>query len=449
MGVVVRPLWQVAWLAVAASGLIAANEAAGQGFFWGFSNRFELSDLVHVDEVDASTKAHLERVKALVANQQWDEAVETLRQLMEDPSGKVIAVTERRYMRLRDYCHLQIAALPEEALRLYRGRVDPQAGKWLDEGVKTHNAELLERVVDQYFCATAGDKALFVLGEMALEAGDYGAARGYWEKIIETPPQAVDAKSFEAVRNAAGLPPADAQLIDHWYGRDAATPPVNYLLRTDQALLDEPARALVEFWRSSRMPSVRLAYPRTGLPLTDVRARLVLVSILEGSLQRAAAELAAFAALYPQARGKLGGREVVYAEALKSLLEASTSWPKPEPAADWSTFAGTPARNGIAIKAIDIRARAWPTQTLLPRPPQTETGYPSPRVAETKNELLSYHPLVVGRLVLVNTMHEIRAYDLATGKPAWGDDPAIYKPRDPPRDVTVGAAPAWGPRGSR
>ena len=291
-----------------------AGRGSGAALFFGFSSRFELSDQVHVDEADAATKAHLERVKALVSNQQWDEAVETLRQVMEDPSGKVIGVTERRFMRVRDYCHLQIASLPVDALKLYRGRVDPQADKWLEEGLATRNAELLERVVDQYFCASAGDDALAALGELALEEGDYGAARGWWEKIIETPPQAVSAEIFAKVRNAVELAQDETQLLDRWYQSDAASPPRDWLLRTDQTLDDKSARALVEFWKSRRLPLTRLAYPRSELPLAYVRARLVLVSILEGSPQRAKAELAGFAALYPEARGKLGGREVVYAE---------------------------------------------------------------------------------------------------------------------------------------
>jgi outer membrane protein assembly factor BamB len=444
MGFVRRPVGHALVWAIAALGLLLPSDARAQQFFFGFSSRFELSDQVHVDEADAATKAHLERVKALVSNQQWDEAVETLRQVMEDPSGKVIAVTERRFMRVRDYCHLQIASLPAEALKLYRGRVDPQADKWLAEGLATRDAELLERIVDQYFCASAGDDALVALGDLALEEGDYGAARGWWEKIIETPPQAIAADLFAKVRNAGDLTPDETQLLDRWYQSDGATPPRDWLLRTDKTLDDKQARALVEFWKNRRLPLTRLAYPNSELPLDFVRARLVLVSILEGSPQRAKAELAGFTALYPDARGKLGGREVVYAEALATLLEASSTWPKPAAAADWSTFAGTPARNGVAPRSIDVRARAWPVQTLLPKPPQTESGYPSPRVAETKNDLHSYHPLVVGRLLLVNTMYEIRAYDLATGKPAWGDDPAIYKPRDPPRDNNMTSVASLG-----
>src|SRR5258708_2180290 len=40
-----------------------------------FPSQFELSGSVHLDEVDSTVRAHLERVKAYIADGQWDEAV--------------------------------------------------------------------------------------------------------------------------------------------------------------------------------------------------------------------------------------------------------------------------------------------------------------------------------------------------------------------------------------
>ena len=38
-------------------------------------------------------------------------------------------------MNLTDYCHVQIASLPPEALALYRQRVDPLAKRWYDDAL--------------------------------------------------------------------------------------------------------------------------------------------------------------------------------------------------------------------------------------------------------------------------------------------------------------------------
>ncbi|HXT58259.1 MAG TPA: hypothetical protein VN699_06470, partial [Pirellulales bacterium] len=51
--------------------------------------RFELSDTIRLDEADAATRTHLEQVRAFLGNGQWDEAVETLRQVTENHGGKV------------------------------------------------------------------------------------------------------------------------------------------------------------------------------------------------------------------------------------------------------------------------------------------------------------------------------------------------------------------------
>ena len=87
-------------------------------------SQFELAETVQLDQVDHAVLAQWERAKALLADRQWDEAIEILGQLAESSAGKLLAVTNRRYVSLRAWCQLQLAALPPEALKLYRHRVD-------------------------------------------------------------------------------------------------------------------------------------------------------------------------------------------------------------------------------------------------------------------------------------------------------------------------------------
>jgi len=304
------------------------------------TSQFELAEGVEVDRADGAAPAQLERVKAFLANQKWDEAVETLRQVMENSEGKLLGVTENRFVSVRDYCQMQLAALPAEALKLYRGRVDPVARKWYEEGMANHDPRLLKKVVEQFFASSWGDDALMALGDMALESGDYATARWYWERIIPHPPPAGQAAT--------------------WPG-----------------------------------------YPDTDLDLAAVRARLVLSSILEGSASKAREELDQFTRLHGEARGRLGGREVKYAEALSALLSESASWPVRPQNSDWPTFAGSPARNAVSPIKFDAGAVAW-------------------RIPLPQNAGLSYHPVIVGDLVLINTAREVLAVRLSTGKPAWG-----------------------------
>ncbi len=208
--------------------------------------QFELSDTVQFDRADGAALARLKRVEACLLERQWDEAVETLRQVMENAEGKLQAVTPSRYINLSDACQMQLAALPPEALRLYRARVDTLAQKWYEEGLAHRDAKLLNNVVQQALASSWGDKALMALGEIRLEEGDFSAARWCWQRILP-----------------AKTPPGE---LNTWPG-----------------------------------------YPDSTLDPAAVRARLVLVSILEGSPQRAKEELSAFVQLHGDARGRLGG----------------------------------------------------------------------------------------------------------------------------------------------
>ena len=71
---------------------------------------------------------------------QWTQAATLIRQLVtEATSGgeALIAVSGRRYVSVREYGHLLIAAWPPEGLAVYRRMVDPQAQQWLSAA---HNA---------------------------------------------------------------------------------------------------------------------------------------------------------------------------------------------------------------------------------------------------------------------------------------------------------------------
>jgi len=412
-----------AW--IVAVGLLAGGASSSAQIF---SGHFELSGSVHLNEADSSVRAHLERVKAYVADRQWDEAVETFRQVMENHGPKVIALADRRYISVADYCQAQIASLPAPGLELYRQRVDPLAAKWYEEGIAQRDSARLLSVVHQAFASSSGDEALLALAEISLEQGDCGAARGFLEKLLERPPQRISATDFKRARERQDLEAADAERLDHWYRADESLDPPVYRLRHDEYLPDEACTALVSFWKEQRLPSTRLAYPGTSLDLADVRARLVLVSILEGSLERARSELEAMQHLHPNAEGQIAGRKANYVAALGSLIARAQKWPTATAGSDWSTFAGSPARDKTVSHAVDVGAPRWAPIELgepLSADIINSRTFSSRRVAEDAQGLLSYHPLVVGDLLLYNNAHRVYAFSLRSGEPAWPRDPKI------------------------
>ncbi len=383
---------------------------------WGPSTLAELSDAIRVDEADSATRASLERAKTHIAEQQWDEAIETLRQVMENAGGKLIKLDDRRYLSLRDFCHLQLASLPADGLALYRSRVDPLAKRWYEEAVAARDVARLSSIVEQKFASSWTDSALYALGELALEQADYARARWCWERIS---PQ---------LRTDDGRP--------LWLALRGGVDE-----RKSDSNLAKPQAA----W---------LSYPDSDLSLADVRARLVLVSILEGALPRAKLELESLTKQPSRATGKLGGREVVYADALAALIAAAESSLTAMPNRDqWPTFAGAPQRTHTVAQELSVPGRGWSAVIGSGQPQQADVGVarsfglPERRVAEDNLALLGYHPVVYRGLVLVNNRDEIFAFDLATGTPAWpgkADRPGQIFDGSSEADRQEGRTPASG-----
>ena len=244
----------------------------------------ELSSAVHLDEADSLARSQLERVKAHLADRQWDEAIETLRQLISVSGTKVVPVSAGRFISLADYCHLQIAALEPDALALYRQRVDPLAESMYKQGVEQQNPGLLSGLVRQMFCSSWGDDALLTLGDMAFEHGNFGLARTYWERIIDRPPALLPGELFDRVCSAESTVPAERELLARWYQSVDDSAPRVVRLRAEEYLSDEDSARLIALCKARHLPNSRLGYPDTSLGLAEVRSRLVLASTMQGAI---------------------------------------------------------------------------------------------------------------------------------------------------------------------
>jgi outer membrane protein assembly factor BamB len=390
----------------AAIALSAALAAFGSTAFAQLLPEPALSPSVYLDEAQSSERSHLERATQFLADKQWDEAVETLRRLMDNSGAKLMPVQlpaeeagggYARYVPLRQICQMRLAELRQsapEALALYRSRVDPLARRWYEEAVAERDPALLERVVEQMFVSSFGDDGLFKLGEFALERGEYTRARECWERI--SPLLRSPAQPNPLLRTPTGRP--------LWLA----------LRGVD---LDGRWNELEPLLTQSSGRVTWLAYPDSDLNLADVRARLVLVSIMEGSTPRALIEMDVLRRLHANAEGQLAGRQGKYVDLLAELLEQSKQWLPPAHESGWRTFAGSETRDATVADRIDIGgAPIW--QQELPRlsAGQERIGSGRQRITEDFDGLLSYYPLIVGDTVFWNDAAHIRAFDLHTGE---------------------------------
>ena len=386
-------------------------------------------------DVDSVAVKKLGAVRDLIAAQQWRQAIDLLNQIATQHGDKLTPSGPNRFVSVTTQCQLLLNNLPADGLRMYREQMDPQIQPWLREGIANHDEELLRRIVRQAFASSHTDDALFWLGEIAFSRGEFLRARACWESVLP---------------------------LSHTSAPTPNTDPPSSILHSPTSILDP--RPLV------------LTYPDTDLDPAAVRARLVLCSLFERDFGRAKRELREFSKLHPTAEGTLAGRRGVFVEILADVTrsESASGGRQPpgnanqvsapnaqaaQPEAsrpsfaealdhDHATFAGAAARQYVAQQNVDVRGPVWAKpvsmteQTVAnfgrdadPSPWQRFDPEKSPALPASR--VLSYFPVVTNRVLLVSDESSVSAFDLATGRAAWGADPAngvIYElPDDPPR----------------
>ena len=213
---------------------------------------------------DANVLKRLGTVDDYLADKRWAEAVDILHELALSNGQSLVLAQDgqaggsRVYLNVATRCQVLLSRMPKEGLAAYRRKVDPQAKRWFESWQRTRDASELERLLRQAYLSSFGDDALWALGEAAWDRGNYSGARLYWSQLVPMP----------------------------------------------------------EEFRAAHLPTV-LRYPDSNLDAASVVARLVLCSLMEGHRERAIEQQQQFVKLYPQAEGKLAGRQGRLAELLK------------------------------------------------------------------------------------------------------------------------------------
>lgn len=350
---------------------------------------------VSIDVADNATMAHLARFDALLAEKQWLEAIESIRQNAAINSEQLIPLpgainhsqqTFRRYLPLSTYRQMKLAELATrspEALALYRRQIDPVAFKLLQEARERRKDGSLRELATKYFASSHADDALLLLGEISLERGHWTEARRYFEQL--SPMMRFPAHQDPEFSEFAGQP--------RW-------------LITRHLKTDEDWMQTLPLLQTFDAPASWPAYRDTDLKLADIDARLTLVSILEGNIERARAEIELLRRLYPDAVGEIGGRSGKYEDLLLAILAEREAWPVLPNDDRWPSFAGSDERQRIATFDSDLPSLANTTPRWQLAMPTFSgegelLGREGSRVAESLNGLLSCHPIVIGNTVIV------------------------------------------------
>ncbi len=294
-----------------------------------------------------------------------------------------MAVTPRYCVPARHQCHLMLAGLPADALKLYRTRMEPQARKGLDQGRANRDERLLRKVVDEAFCTPSGAAALDTLGDLAFERGHFPEAESWWRQLV--PPPDVSPDAIEGKNGA----PTD-------------------LLFPDPLPWGEGSAARVQ-------------------------AKEVLARIYQDPTTGWTSLLNDYRAKHGNAEGTLGGHKGKYADLLADLARQAQGVGRAAPAGDagWSTYGGDATR-GLILPApprffdgLERLCRRGPTYRfdLFERKALGKNDAlpaPEPATPSVLSRSLAFHPLIVGDQAA--DARSVIAYDLRTGDASqWFD----------------------------
>lgn len=383
-----------------------------------FAQPIQLSADVTIDQVDPATLSSLERADRFFAENEASDGLDALRRAIDSEGEKLLPARKTdvekhfrvfrplRFEGQRRLCDL--AKQSPAALALYRSQTNAVVKRLVAQATAQHDERLLERAVQNHFAAVSGDNAALLAGDAALRRGDILTARSMWQRLH--PGLVVG----EAAAKDIGVRPGIA-----WY----------YAVRgKDVDSIWETIRPHIE------TTDVSGAFPDSDIPIAEVRARLVLASLIEGNSKRATWELALFRKLHSDVQGKLAGRSGELTTLLEQFGEQSKAWTSKPQTQEWQTLAGNPARNQVGVPLLEVSEKAaW--QVDLPRlvGDKDICGAGRFRVAEDHRGLLSYFPIAVNDLVIDCDGRSIKAHQAFGGELAWE---VLLRPEGTPETIT-------------
>lgn len=319
--------------------------------------------------VEQTAARRLDQAREFIAAEQWRDAFDALRPLFGVEGEGLVRAEGGRYLPGRTVAQVLLSRLPANGLIEHRKRGGGAVRETFERGLKERDEAALAGVVNDDFASTFSDNSLFWLGEFAFERGDLVAARGHWRKLI--PPQVTP-------------------------GAENGTAPL------------------------------LLNHPDPDVDLIEVRARLILCSMLLGEYSRAARELEAFAELHGDARGVFAGEDVVWRTRLAQELADALAGNGRVDRAFGPTFAGSAARTAVARETPDVAAKLWETpwsrQFRLP-------GTPDDTPAD-RRPVPCHFPVIDGERVFACDDSAVYGWKRGTGEPIWEAEP-----ERPPHEV--------------
>jgi len=171
----------------------------------------------------------LAKAKALAARGRWSEAAAIAQQTIEGPNDRLIRTDKGAYAGVVDQINDWIATWPAAGISAYRELAEPALTSALSTLGGSHDVSDLLPLFERYFCTAGAAKLADVIGQLAIEAGDFDLARYVYQRVLDRHPdreihQLHDRAMLLLIASILGeqVTPSDAELATriHWKGKD-------------------------------------------------------------------------------------------------------------------------------------------------------------------------------------------------------------------------------------
>lgn len=145
------------------------------------------------------------------------ESIAFIEQIRGTLGGELARVSPDRYLPIEQLCHAAIRSLNPTGIRLHRETVDSSANQWLARARLGEVAQF-HRILREAPLSSAGDEALFELGQSAWFTDQPGLAYEYWRRLFPANPGAelqYPQPDYEPARIAARLVLCRIAMADH------------------------------------------------------------------------------------------------------------------------------------------------------------------------------------------------------------------------------------------
>ena len=134
--------------------------------------------------IDHEAAELLGRAKEAARTGDLSLAATIYRRLLEESAGSVVPAGEGVYRGVVFLAEEGLSALPREGQEVYRRLVESKAAHLLESAIASGSRMEIARVADRYLFSPAGEEACRLLGDIALEAGEFERARRCYLRIV-------------------------------------------------------------------------------------------------------------------------------------------------------------------------------------------------------------------------------------------------------------------------